>query len=217
MHAYLVTGKTLLARRQKAEEIFSQNRVGEKILLARPQNRHQIEEIRQLRRRLSLKVPAGATRGVLIEEAQLLTTEAGNALLKTLEEPPGNTLIVLLAPNVQVVLPTIASRCLNLDLGPGIQEISKDEKETGRALFEKLIRGGVGEKLELVEEIHGRQEGLIFLTGQIQAGREVLLARPSRALAELLENLEKTRQDLESNVNPRLAIADLLLKYPQAA
>lgn len=71
-----------------------------------------IEPIRELEHFLSLKVPgvAGFNRAVIIEDAHKLTTEAQNALLKTLEEPPEGTLIVLTASHAQSLLPTIRSR-----------------------------------------------------------------------------------------------------------
>lgn len=71
-----------------------------------------IEAVRQLEHFLSLKVPGQSAydRAIIIDNAQLLTTEAQNALLKTLEEPPQGTLLVLTATSDQALLPTIRSR-----------------------------------------------------------------------------------------------------------
>jgi DNA polymerase-3 subunit delta' len=71
-----------------------------------------IEAIRELEHFLSLKVPGktGFNRAVIIENAHKLTMEAQNALLKTLEEPPAGTLVVLTASHAQALLPTIRSR-----------------------------------------------------------------------------------------------------------
>lgn len=71
-----------------------------------------IEAIRQLERFLSLKVPGEKPydRAAIIENSHLLTTEAQNALLKTLEEPPKGTIVLLTADRVQSLLPTIQSR-----------------------------------------------------------------------------------------------------------
>lgn len=71
-----------------------------------------IEEIRNLEQFLSLKVPRNVifNRGIIIENADRLTTEAQNALLKTLEEPPEGTIIILTAPHEKTLLPTIVSR-----------------------------------------------------------------------------------------------------------
>ena len=71
-----------------------------------------IESIRELEHFLRLKVPGDAhiKRIIIIENAQLLGLEAQNALLKTLEEPPLDTVIILTAPSAQTLLPTIQSR-----------------------------------------------------------------------------------------------------------
>jgi energy-coupling factor transporter ATP-binding protein EcfA2 len=75
-----------------------------------------IEAVRQLEHFLSLKVPgqAGHNRAVIINNAQLLSLEAQNALLKTLEEPPRGTFIILTLNNEQAVLPTIRSRAQSI-------------------------------------------------------------------------------------------------------
>lgn len=71
-----------------------------------------IDAVRQLEHFLSLKVPGrpGHNRAVIIDNAQHLSIEAQNALLKTLEEPPRGTFIILTLSNEQAVLPTIRSR-----------------------------------------------------------------------------------------------------------
>lgn len=71
-----------------------------------------IEAIRQIEQFLSLKVPGTQRydRAIIIEDAHLLSLEAQNALLKTLEEPPSGTLLVMTASHLQALLPTIRSR-----------------------------------------------------------------------------------------------------------
>jgi len=54
----------------------------------------------------------------IVDEAHLLGVEAQNALLKTIEEPPGGTLIVLVTPSEERLLPTIRSRCQLVPFGP---------------------------------------------------------------------------------------------------
>ncbi len=69
-----------------------------------------IEQIRLLEGFLSRKVPGGARRIVLIEDAHLLGIDAQNALLKTLEEPPMGTIVLLTVAQERALLPTIRSR-----------------------------------------------------------------------------------------------------------
>jgi len=77
-----------------------------------------IEAVRTLEHFLSLKVPSSTAhnRAVIIANANLLSTEAQNALLKTLEEPPQGTLVILTAGNEQALLPTIRSRAQSISV-----------------------------------------------------------------------------------------------------
>lgn len=70
-----------------------------------------IEAVRDLIRRLSLKPLQGARLVVIIEDADKMTEEAANALLKTLEEPPAGTLFVLTSAAPERLPSTIRSRC----------------------------------------------------------------------------------------------------------
>jgi len=70
-----------------------------------------IEQIRELQKTLYLKPYEGSTKVYLLEEADTMTAEAANSLLKSLEEPPENTLLIFIATNLYSVLPTILSRC----------------------------------------------------------------------------------------------------------
>jgi len=70
-----------------------------------------IDSIRQACRRLSLKGFESSYKVLIVPQAQYLNDESSNALLKTLEEPSADTVIILIAPSLRDILPTIASRC----------------------------------------------------------------------------------------------------------
>jgi DNA polymerase-3 subunit gamma/tau len=74
-----------------------------------------IEEIRTLRERIRLAPVGGRYKVYVIDEVHMLTTEAFNALLKTLEEPPPNVVFVLCTTEAYRVPPTILSRCQRFD------------------------------------------------------------------------------------------------------
>lgn len=82
-----------------------------------------IEDMRAIEPFLQLKAEPNETKFVVISEADRINEQAANAFLKTLEEPPPQTLIVLLTAHPSQLLPTILSRCIRLDLrepGSGI-------------------------------------------------------------------------------------------------
>ena len=71
-----------------------------------------IDEIRDLREKIHLSPSVGKYKIYIIDEVHMLTTEASNALLKTLEEPPGHAVFVLATTDPQKVLSTVKSRCI---------------------------------------------------------------------------------------------------------
>lgn len=78
-----------------------------------------VEEIRtQMVNDVDLKPYSSRYKIYIVPDAQLLTTEAQNAMLKTLEEPPEYAIIMLLTNNVDKFLPTILSRCIVLNFRP---------------------------------------------------------------------------------------------------
>ena len=80
--------------------------------------RMKIDQIRDLQRELSLSPVEARTRVAILEDFDRATTEAMNALLKTLEEPPSSVVLIVIAPEADVLLPTIVSRCQVLALRP---------------------------------------------------------------------------------------------------
>jgi DNA polymerase III subunit delta' len=78
-----------------------------------------VDQVRDLvDRRLALKRFEGRRRIVIVDPADAMNVQAQNALLKTLEEPPAETTIVLVAANPDVLLPTIRSRCAKVAFSP---------------------------------------------------------------------------------------------------
>jgi len=81
-----------------------------------------IDQVRAFEQRLSFRAFQGGRKIGIIPEAERLTTQAMNALLKTLEEPPADTVLILTCSNRSRLLPTIVSRCQILRLGPVAKE-----------------------------------------------------------------------------------------------
>lgn len=70
-----------------------------------------IEQIRRMQEEINLRPFEGKAKVFIINNCQRLTEEAANCLLKVVEEPPSDSVIILIAANARAVLPTIASRC----------------------------------------------------------------------------------------------------------
>jgi DNA polymerase III subunit delta' len=77
-----------------------------------------IQQVRELERELNYRSFTGKRKIAIIDPATSLNLPSQNALLKTLEEPPQNSLIMLIAVNEGGLLPTLRSRCLRLSFAP---------------------------------------------------------------------------------------------------
>jgi DNA polymerase III subunit delta' len=88
--------------------------------LARPESKSRIitvSQVRDLMREIQLKAKESSFKVALIVATDRLRLEGANAFLKTLEEPPPGSIIILLTTDPQKVLPTLVSRCLRLSFG----------------------------------------------------------------------------------------------------
>ncbi|HET7429795.1 MAG TPA: DNA polymerase III subunit gamma/tau [Gaiellales bacterium] len=85
-----------------------------------------IDDIREIRDRVALRPARGRMKVYIIDEAHMLTKEASNAVLKTLEEPPDHVVFVLCTTELGAMLPTIRSRCQRFAFQrPGLADIAQ--------------------------------------------------------------------------------------------
>ncbi|HUB99079.1 MAG TPA: DNA polymerase III subunit gamma/tau [Solirubrobacterales bacterium] len=85
-----------------------------------------VDDIRDLRERVAYAPAGGHWKVYILDEAHMLTKEAWNAFLKTLEEPPPNTVFVLATTESHKVMATIADRCQRFDFQrPSLEQISE--------------------------------------------------------------------------------------------
>jgi len=85
-----------------------------------------IDDIREIRDKVALRPAKGRRKVYIVDEAHMLTKEASNAVLKTLEEPPDHVVFVLCTTEMQAMLPTIRSRCQRFVFQrPGLSEIGE--------------------------------------------------------------------------------------------
>jgi DNA polymerase-3 subunit delta' len=131
-----------------------------------------IEQARELLRRLSLHRHSARRRFVLVDPVDLVRTEAVNALLKTLEEPPEATGFILVTARTASLLPTVTSRSLRVRFG-AVEE---------RALAGWLAAKGIAEPARLARLSLGSPGRALELAG----GRLVALEEARAALLDAL-------------------------------
>ncbi len=108
---------------------------------------NKVEEVRELRQNVQYRPSRSRHKIYIIDEVHMLTTSAFNALLKTLEEPPGHVKFIFATTEVQKIPVTILSRCQRFDLvGIGTKQI----RERLRRIIEDEGREADEEALELI-------------------------------------------------------------------
>jgi DNA polymerase-3 subunit delta' len=164
-HAYLFAGPENVGKRSVAIEFIKmlgcddiEKDVHPDVLIVEPEiiekkgvkkeKEITIDQARQIRHQMSLFPYQAPYKIVLIDQAERMTREASNALLKTLEEPSGRAILILITANPQLLLPTIVSRCqLVKFLLVSSQEIEKHlsaKYEIRNTRYERIIRLACG-------------------------------------------------------------------------
>ena len=147
-----------------------------------------IEQVRDIESFLNLTPYEGVCKVVVVDGAELMNTAAANALLKTLEEPPGNSLLLLLTASEDALLPTIRSRCSALYLKPA----AKSE------LQERLTRD-YGADSDLAERVARISRGCI--------GQAVNALRDPQALEQREADLQRLQEVCEGGLDMRFDYA----------
>ena len=157
-----------------------------------------IDEIRALKEKINYQPVEGLKKVYIIDEAHMLTKEAFNALLKTLEEPPSHVIFILATTELEKILPTIISRCQRYDF----KSLELNEM-TDRLKF-ILNEEGIEMTDEVFPLIHENSSGsmrdsisilerLIISTNEkkidIKIAEEALGITPSERIKKFLEKL----------------------------
>ena len=179
LHSYLFTGidgigkmifakefaKNILCKTKNSCEMFDGENHPDFTVITPDGNSIKVEQIRLLQNKIAEKPIESTNKVCIINDSELMTKEAQNCLLKTLEEPPEYMIIILICANEEQLLNTIKSRCTKILFKPiEDKEIKKyienkgvEEKITDSML--DLLDGSIGktvkvlEKRELLEKI----------------------------------------------------------------
>lgn len=223
-HAYLLTGPDGIGKRHLARRLaamlnceapaaapcglcsacrrIAQDAHPDVSLIAPEEGRTKIAQVRAVQHELSLSPYEGRWRVAILLDFDLATTEAANALLKTLEEPPSRAIIILTATDASLLLPTVVSRCQTVPMrAVAREEIAhylqeRWELDAARAeLLARLSAGRIGWAISaahdpgLLAERQSRLAHLQELLGQGRAERIMAaegLAQDAERLPDLL-------------------------------
>lgn len=179
-----------------------------------------IENIRYIQKKLFLKPIKSDFKSIIIDSFKGITIEGQNALLKVLEEPPASTIIIIIAPNKNLFLPTIISRCKLIEIKEKFH-FSDESFLIHQKKIKEILNAGVGEKLKLAQDLgQNREETLIWLEQMLIAIRkmalsEIILSNKKGSIfyLNIFKKFQKTQTIIKtSNVNQRFALENLFLQ-----
>ena len=184
-----------------------------------------VVQIRQVNDFLSYKSYYGGYKSVIIVDAERMNTEAQNSFLKTLEEPKGQTMMILASSKPELLLPTIFSRCQTVRFlnnaadEPGTQPVHE---------ILKVISLDLAEKFQYAKKVNLDGNHFQEILGALQTYfRQMLLGKigalqnpPKSAKEYSIEKLKKIMRLIESlsfqlsttNASPKLALEVLLME-----
>ena len=165
-----------------------------------------IEQLREMQHVLSLRPYEAPRKVCIIDPAERMSVNAANSLLKTLEEPPGNALIILLTENAGMLLPTVRSRCQLIRFAPLSPEhvlsllIRNGMTPDTAALVAPMSTGSIQRALELDNE-------------SLVARREAVLSKVGQLSIHQISTVFDAAEELSGNRDTTLELLDLLLSF----
>ena len=212
-HAYMFegpsgVGKNTMARELAATLLEMENLFNspDYIEITPDGNSIKIAQIRKLQSDILVK-PYKSYKIYVIDEAQKMTVEAQNALLKTLEEPPKYAIIILITNNKESLLDTIKSRCEIIKFTPiPLVEVADYLTQTGvdknrASLLANFSRGSMQKAIELSES-----EDFHIMRDEVQKYVETFLTGSMLDIMDIQSSIEKYKDNITN-------VLDLIVNY----
>ena len=165
-----------------------------------------IDKVKEAVRFLQFKPLKSAYRLVVIESAETMTSEAANALLKTLEEAPGKSRLILIANNEAKILPTINSRCRKIRL------VNREAQQAPENYLspEKIKNLSYAERFEYAKNVADAGEAKVTLTLWQAYFRDKMLQ--GNDVLKILKRISWAKGLLETNISVKLLLENLLIE-----
>lgn len=191
-----------------------------------------IGQIRDINNFLNVKPFYGSFKTVLVENAERMNLEAQSCFLKTLEDPKGKTLIILISSNLEILLPTVISRCQTIKFFPSRQDNFSEEENKIILEFSRIADLSIAEKFAYVKSVQLSDEKFRkILSAARSYFRNILLEKIGVAKTGNFSNRDKIkgfsvvkvqailgiiediyRKHLFYNINQKLSLEALLME-----
>jgi DNA polymerase III delta prime subunit len=167
-----------------------------------------MEQARIIKDHFTMRPYQAKGRVLIIEDISNITLDAQNALLKTLEEPPEEALILMGATSVDNLLPTVLSRCEVVTLNSKDSDLSHLYQDV-----QKLQSYSLEDRFEYVEKLKDKEA---LLRALIQYFHQSLRSDTAKADIKFLKELLLAEEWAKQNVNIRGILEYLMQKMPTA-
>ncbi|MBI4080247.1 MAG: hypothetical protein HY430_00580 [Candidatus Levybacteria bacterium] len=182
-----------------------------------------IDAVKSMQKKLFFKPLKSQQKAIILQDSDSLTLEAQNALLKMLEEPPNDTVIILSSPVKDALLPTILSRCIIVAIQDEEEPLSDKERTNFEDVLSEFRDLSVSKALTLAEKTaKDKQEALVWLEKAIIAARNALLTaiqegnESAYIYLKVINTLQKTHTIVKTtNTNLRLTLEHCFLSLSQ--
>lgn len=218
-HAYLFSGQDSSGKRDFAEDMclllteksFDNNPNLKLIEPDEEKDLHKIriESIRDMKSFMSLKPYSSEYKLAIINDADTMTAEAANAMLKILEEPPKKSVIILISSKPRLLPQTILSRC-EMVVFPPVLEVKTDETEKALAELRRAARQSISDRIKYAKQLYEKKNYTELVNLWLKSLRFQLKDKPSTA--PVLRNLLYLSNIIsQPQYNHRIALEKFLI------
>jgi DNA polymerase-3 subunit delta' len=222
-HAYLFTGQEGIGKKLFAVEFAKMAgcKFPDLKIVTKKVDKSEIDisQIREVQNFLSYKSYNGGLKIVIVDNAEEMNVEAQSCFLKTLEEPKGDTLIILVSSKPDMLLSTIFSRCQTVkffkpkDLPKNSEKVKRDKEILDGLL--PVLNSTLADKFKYAKAVDFENQELSEILGVMQRHyRDVLLADyENKKVINILNLIEDiSNKSFFTNINQKLALEILLME-----
>lgn len=184
---------------------------------------HSIQTMRQLSEEVFLPPFEASWKVFIIHDADRMLSYSANALLKTFEEPPPRTLIILLSRSQAALLPTILSRCSTLHFrsipDASIRDYLKEKFSLDETLSEKIVhlaKGSLGRAVRLATQGDGIHQSILSLLAQGRCSDYRSMQQAIQGICDQVEAAKKISEEQAKEEMSHLFQERLPAAYQQA-
>lgn len=209
----IIVDSDLDSRVEKINQILIENKLKNphpNLLFFDKEEKLGVAQAKQIIDHMSLKPYQTGPQAVVLVQAEELTPEAQNSLLKTLEEPPENSLIILGVSSEDQLIPTILSRCKIVNNKAQATGNKLEEKDVEN--IEKFFSSSIEERFVIIEKTEDKDK---LFSNLVFSLREKMLDNPNSSFLNINNKVATLQEYALNNVSMRAILEYIALCLPE--